>query len=131
MTRILGIELRRSAALGTALMLLVLGVVLLFFAEGIDFATGWMQLAMTQRLYLALLWPLALAAGAWQARREHRSNVADLFTSTPRPRAHRTVPTLGAMAVAVVGGYLAMGLVGGLWIIGTAEYLPAACCRGR
>jgi hypothetical protein len=124
MSRILGIELRRSAALGTALALLVVGVVLLFFAEAIYFATGWMQLAMTQRLYLAVLWPLALAAGAWQARREHRSNVAELFASTPRPLPHRTVPTLGAMAIAVVCGYLAMGIAGGLWIIRTAEYLP-------
>ncbi len=126
MSRILGIELRRSAALGCALALLVVGTVLLFFAEGVMFATGWLQLAMTQRLYLAVLWPLALAAGAWQARREHRSKVGELFASTPRPRAHRTVPTLGAMAIAVVGGYLAMGLAGGLWIAGTARYLPAA-----
>ncbi|GIF02372.1 hypothetical protein [Paractinoplanes rishiriensis] len=121
---ILGLELRRSAAFGTALILLVVGVLALFFAEGIGFATGWVQLAMTQRLYLALLWPLALAAGAWQGSRERRSKVTELFASTPRPRVHRTVPTLGAMAVAVVGGYLAMGIAGGLWIAGTAEYLP-------
>jgi hypothetical protein len=126
MSRVLGIELRRSAALGSALALLVFGVLLLFFAEGIAFSDGWLQLAMTQRLYLAVLWPLALAAGAWQARREHRSNVEELIASTPRPRVHRTVPTLGAMAVAVVGGYLAMGLAGGLWIIGTAEYFPVS-----
>lgn len=126
MSRILGIELRRSAALGSALVLAVAGTVLLFFAEGIGFSTGWMQLAMTQRLYLAVLWPLALAAGAWQARREHRSNVAELFASTPRPRANRMVPVLGAMAVAVVCGYLVMGLAGGLWIGDTAEYLPLA-----
>jgi hypothetical protein len=124
MNRILGIELRRSAALGSALTLLVIGVVLLFFAEGIAFSSGWMQLAMTQRLYLAVLWPLALSAGAWQARREHRSNVTELFASTPRPRVQRGVPTLGAMAIAVVCGYLAMGIAGGLWIIGTARYLP-------
>jgi hypothetical protein len=126
MNRILGIELRRSAALGSALILLVVGVVLMFFAEGIEFASGWMQLAMTQRLYLAVLWPLALSAGAWQARREYRSNVAELFASTPRPRTSRTAPTLGAMAIGVVAGYLAMGLVGGAWIIATARYLPAA-----
>jgi len=124
MRRVLGIELRRSSALGSALVLLVIGVVALFFAEGIAFSEGWMQLAMTQRLYLALLWPLALAAGAWQARREHRSNVAELFASTPRPRAQQMVPTLGAMALAVVTGYLAVGLAGGLWIVSTARYLP-------
>jgi hypothetical protein len=104
MSRVLGIELRRSAALGCALILLVVGAVALYFAEEIGFATGWMQLAMAQRLYLALLWPLALAAGAWQGRREHRSRVGELFASTPRPRAHRAVPTMGAMAAAVVGG---------------------------
>lgn len=126
MNRVFRIELRRSAALGTALGLLAVGVAALFFAEGIGFSTGWMQLAMTQRLYLVLLWPLALAAGAWQARREHRAKVAELFGSTARPTAQRVVPTLGAMAVAVVCGYLAMGIAGGLWIIGTAEYLPAS-----
>ena len=125
MTRILGIELRRSAALGTALILFVIGALLLFFAEGIAFSDGWLQLAMTQRLYLALLWPLALAAGAWQARRESRSNVAELFASTPLPRVRRTLPVLTAMAAAVLTGYLAMGLAGGSWIIGTARYLPA------
>ena len=126
MSRILGIELRRSAAAGAALVLLVIGTALLFFAEGVFFTDGWMQLAMTQRWYLALLWPLALTAGAWQARREHRSNVAELFASTPRPRMVRIVPTLGAMALAVVTGYLAMGVAGGVWIAGTARYLPAA-----
>ena len=126
MTRVLGIELRRSAALGSAVILLVAGALLLFFADQSAFTTGWMQLAMTQRLYLAVLWPLALAAGAWQARREHRSKVAELFASTPRPRAQRMVPTLGAMAFAVVAGYLAMGLAGAVWIAGTARYLPAS-----
>ncbi|MEV6600885.1 hypothetical protein AB0M36_29170 [Actinoplanes sp. NPDC051346] len=124
MNRILGIELRRSAAIGSALLVLLVGVLLLFFAGDSSFTTGWMQLAMTQRLYLAVLWPLALAAGAWQARREHRSHVEELFASTPRPRGQRTLPTVGAMALAVVCGYLAMGVVGGLWIIGTAGYLP-------
>jgi hypothetical protein len=126
MSRILGIELRRSAALGSALVLLVVGCVLLFFVGGPVFVTGWLQLAMTQREYPAILWPLALAAGAWQARREHRSNVAELFASTARPRTHPMVPTLGAMTIAVVGGYLAMGIAGGLWIIGTARYLPVS-----
>ncbi|MEU4242393.1 hypothetical protein [Actinoplanes sp. NPDC026619] len=126
MSRVLRIELRRSAALGTALILLVIGTISLYFAEGIEFASGWMQLAMSQRLYLALLWPLALAAGAWQSSREHRSKVGELFASTPRPRAHRMVPTLGAMAIAVVCGYLAMGIAGGLWIIGTARYFPVS-----
>ncbi|WP_089156264.1 hypothetical protein [Micromonospora sp. NBS 11-29] len=126
MSRILALELRRSAAIGAGGILAVVGTLLLYFAEGIGFATGWMQLAMTQRLYLALLWPLALAAGAWQARREHRSDVEELFASTPRPRPLRTAPTLGALAIGVVSGYLAMAVAGGVWIVDTAGYLPAA-----
>lgn len=125
MSRVFGIELRRSAALGSALVLALVGTLLLVLDAGAGFATGWMQLAMTQRLYLALLWPLALAAGAWQGRREHRTRVGELFASTPRPVAQRALPTIGAMAVAVTGGYLLMGLAGGLWIARTAEYLPA------
>jgi hypothetical protein len=124
MSRLLRIELRRSAAVGTVLMLLLAGAVLLYAAPK-RWASGWMSLAMTQREYLVLLWPLALAAGAWQARREHRSNVAELFASTARPRAQRMVPILGAMGVAVVCAYLAMVAVAVPWIIGTARYLPA------
>ncbi|GLW30096.1 hypothetical protein [Actinoplanes regularis] len=124
MRRVFSIEIRRSAALGSALILLVVGVALLYFVDESDWSGGWMQLVMTQRLYLALLWPLALAAGAWQGRRERQSNVTELFASTPRSRASRTVPTLGAMALTVVCGYLLMGVAGGVSLIGTAEYLP-------
>lgn len=127
MSRILSIELRRSAALGTALIIAAAGLVLLFFLPEADsFAGGWVQLAMTQRLFLAVLWPLALAAGAWQGSREQRSKVGELFSSVPRPRSHQVVPTLGVMAIAVIAGYLAMGVGGGLWIVSTAEYLPVA-----
>ncbi|BBH70091.1 hypothetical protein ACTI_67760 [Actinoplanes sp. OR16] len=125
MSRVLAIELRRSAAIGSALTLAVVGVLALYFAEGIGFTDGWMQLAMSQRLFLALLWPLALAAGAWQGRREHRWKVTELFASTPRPVAQRNLPTLAVMAAAVTCAYLVMGAAGGAWIIGTAEYLPA------
>jgi hypothetical protein len=126
MRRVLAIELRRSAAPETALILMVIGVVTLFFADGVEFSSGWIQLAMSQRLYLALLWPLALAAGAWQSRREHRSKVEELFASTSRSRALRTAPTLAALAVAVTCGYLVEGIVGAGWIAGTARYLPVS-----
>ncbi|NHC46981.1 hypothetical protein [Motilibacter aurantiacus] len=125
MSRVLRIELRRSAAIGAAASLAALGSLAMYFAEGISFSTGWIQLAMTQRWYLALLWPLMLAAGAWQARREHRSNVGELFATTPRPVSQRVAPTLGAMAIAAVAGYLLMGVAGAAWIFDTAGYLPA------
>ena len=125
MTRILGIEVRRSAALGTVLMLLVAGAVLLYAAPQ-RWATGWMPLAMVQREYLVLLWPLALAAGAFQARREHRTHVAELFTSTPRPPAQRVIPVLGAMAIAVACAYALVAALGIPWIADTASYLPVS-----
>jgi len=124
MSRILRIELRRSAAIGAVLILVLAGAVLLYAAPK-RWAPGWMSLAMIQREYLVLLWPLALAAGAWQARREHRSNVAELFASTARPRAQRMVPALGAMGVAAACAYLAVAAVAAPWIIDTARYLPA------
>ncbi|MEV4706271.1 hypothetical protein [Actinoplanes sp. NPDC049316] len=124
MTRILGIEIRRSAALGTVLVLLVAGAILLYAAPQ-RWAAGWMALAMVQREYLVLLWPLALAAGAYQARREHRTHVAELFASTARPRAQRVIPVLGAMAIASVTAYLLVIAIGLPWIVDTADYLPA------
>ncbi|MGA5299806.1 hypothetical protein ACPCHT_07750 [Nucisporomicrobium flavum] len=124
MTRILGIEVRRSAALGTVLVLLVAGGILLYAAPQ-RWAASWMALAMAEREYLVLLWPLALAAGAWQARREHRSHVAELFASTARPQVQRMVPVLGAMAIAAAAAYLLVAAAGLPWIIDTAHYLPA------
>ncbi|MFI1993874.1 hypothetical protein [Actinoplanes sp. NPDC020271] len=126
MTRALSIEIRRSAAVGSALILLAVGVALLYLVDEAEWSTGWMQLVMTQRLYLAMLWPLALAAGAWQGRREQQSNVTELFASTPRPRGQRVVPTLGAMAVTIVAAYVLMGVAGAVSIISTASYLPVA-----
>ncbi|CCH89251.1 conserved membrane protein of unknown function [Modestobacter italicus] len=81
---------------------------------------------MTQREYLLLLWPLALAAGAWQSRREHRANVAELFASTARPLAERAVPRLGALGIAVVCAYVTMAAVAAPSIMDTASYLPLA-----
>ncbi|AEV89067.1 hypothetical protein ACWT_8058 [Actinoplanes sp. SE50] len=126
MTRILGIELRRSAALGSVLILTAIGVALMFYFEEADWTTGWVQMVMSERLYLALLWPLSLAAGAWQGRRESQSNVAELFASTPRPRAQRAAPTLAVMALAVVTSYLLIALAAGTTLIGRAGYFPAA-----
>ncbi|WP_305789427.1 hypothetical protein [Symbioplanes lichenis] len=124
MTRVLSIELRRSAALGATAVLLLAGAALLFAAPTRWVSSG-MALVMAQREYLVLLWPLALAAGAWQGRREHRSKVGELFSSTPRPPAQRVLPTAAALAVAAVTGYLLMTAVGAAWMAGTARYLPA------
>ncbi|MFJ3820549.1 hypothetical protein [Streptomyces nodosus] len=125
MNHVLGIELRRSAALGAALLIAVAGTIVLY-ATGGRWSAGWLALATTQREYLALLSPLALAAGAWQSYREHRANVAELFASAPRPRPLRIVPILATTASAVLAAYLVTLLAAAPRIAGTARYLPPA-----
>ncbi|MFE7426842.1 hypothetical protein [Streptomyces sp. NPDC057545] len=125
MNRILGIELRRSAALGAALLIAVVGTIVLHATVG-RWSTGWMALARTQREYLAVLSPLAMAAGAWQSYREHRANVAELFTSVPRPRPQHIVPILVTTGLAVLVAYLVTLLAAAPRIADTAHYLPPA-----
>lgn len=125
MARILRIELRRGPALVIALLSLALGTALLLsFREG--FAGRWLQLAANSRGLLTVLWPLALAGGAWLGRREPSSGVTELLASTVRPRWQRILPTAGALAGAVVAAYLLMFLIGAAWVAPTAGYFPVA-----
>jgi hypothetical protein len=77
--RALLIELRRSAALWTGVLTLGLALGLYYgfsgpWSKGADAWTAeWTNLARWLRYHLTLLWPVALAAGAWQGRRDHRS----------------------------------------------------------
>ncbi|WP_405912623.1 hypothetical protein OG760_15300 [Streptomyces sp. NBC_00963] len=125
MIRILGIQLRRSAALGAALLIAATGTIVLHATAG-RWSAGWMALVMTEREYLAALSPLAMAAGAWQSFSEHRANVAELFASVPRPRTRRIVPILVTTALAVLVAYLVTLLAAAPRIAGTARYLPPA-----
>lgn len=121
--RILRIELRRSAAPGTAALIVVLGAAMLWLTT--DRQGWWMRMAMHQRSMLGLLWPLALGAGAWQARRERRSGMEELISTTPRPRWRRVLPTTAAMAIAAVVGYLGMFASGAGFVVPVATYVPA------
>ncbi len=123
MARILRTELRRSAALGTVLAVAVLGAAMLY-AVANAWTGRWGPLALWQREYMFVLWPLALGAGAWQARRESRSKVGELFTTTPRPRWQRVTPTAAAMAIAGAVGYLGMYALGAVRVASTATYFP-------
>ncbi|MFG1914081.1 hypothetical protein [Micromonospora sp. NPDC048898] len=123
--RILRIELRRSAALGVGLLLLVTGVPLLLTST-LFFAGRWMQLAVIARSMLVVLLPLALAGGAWLGRRDARNRVDELFTSTARPRWHRTTVTASALAITVVAAYTLLCLIATGWVVPTAHYFPSA-----
>jgi hypothetical protein len=102
---ILGIELRRSVALWAAALIAASGAFLLY-ATSPPYG-WWMELVIGQRQLLQLLWPLALGAGAWQAWRERRCRVEELFATTPRARWRRVAPVAAAMAIAVVAAYAA------------------------
>ncbi|WP_436735661.1 hypothetical protein [Streptomyces sp. BBFR102] len=123
MTRLLSIELRRSAALGAALLIAVTGATVLHLTAG-RWSAGWQALVMTEREYLGFLAPLAMAAGAWQSYREHRADIAELFASTPLPRPRRVIPILVVSGLAVVAAYLLVLLAAAPRIAGTAQYLP-------
>lgn len=125
MIRILGIELRRSVAPGAALLIAVVGTSVLHATAG-RWSTGWTALAMTQREYLAVMSPLAMAAGAWQSYREHRANVAELFACVPRPRPQHMMPILVTTGLAVLVAYLLTLLAAAPRIADTAHYLPSA-----
>ena len=104
--RILRIELRQSVALWAALVIAATGLFVLFASN--EPYGSWMQLVIVQRDILQLTWPLALAAGAWQALRERRSRVEELMATTPRPRWQRVLPVATAMAIAAAVAYLVM-----------------------
>ena len=109
--RILRIELRRSTAVWVALLLAATGG---FMLRALNPPyENWMQVVTVQRDMMQLTWPLALAAGAWQAYRERRSRVEELVDTTPRPRWRRVQPIAAAMALAAAIGYVLM-LAGGL-----------------
>ncbi|RQX12848.1 hypothetical protein DDE19_27670 [Micromonospora ureilytica] len=123
--RILRIELRRSAALGIGLLLLVTGAALLLSSTEL-FAGRWMQLAVFARSMLMVLLPLALAGGAWMGRRDARHRVNELFASTVRPRWQRVVPTASALAVTVVTAYILIFVIAAGWVVPTSAYFPTA-----
>jgi hypothetical protein len=129
MSRILRIELRRSAVLWAALTLLGSSTWLLYNAPE-RWTSGYQILALDQRWYLPLLLGLAMAAGAGQAAREHRSRVGELFASVPRPRAQQALPMLLLYGSLMFAAYTGATGLAAIRIIGTAHYLRAGAFAG-
>ena len=125
--RILRIELRRSAAWPTGLLVVILGVAGLYSLgrqSGI-WDSQWMMLATFQRIMLIVLWPLVLGAGAWQARRDRRGNAEELLGTTARPGWRRLLPTALAMAVCLVVGYVVIFAAGAIRVAGSTDYFSS------
>jgi hypothetical protein len=128
MTRTLRIDLRRSSAVGIGLLFLALGLVALFLMSNGDWWAGrWTRLALQERSLLDLLWPLTLAAGAWQMGRDRRGRVSELFASTGRPNWQRVAPPAVALIITVSAAFLLLIVAGLPKVLPTAAYFnPAA-----
>jgi hypothetical protein len=106
------IELRRSVAVGTALLLITIGLIDLFWLSASTMQGGWAAMSYSRRTVLSLLWPLAVGAGAWQSRREGLAKVSELFVTSPRSQAQRLAPVATALAIAGVIAYVVPLLAG-------------------
>jgi len=121
-------ELRRSAAPWAAVLIVGIAAVLLFAFSGPWWKGGgawnreWTGLARWERNTLMLVWPFAIGVGALQGLRDHRSGMAELLTTTSRPRWRRAAQTAGAMAIAMTAGYLVIFAIGAVQVAGNATY---------
>ncbi|MFD1152466.1 hypothetical protein [Saccharothrix hoggarensis] len=124
--RILGIELRRTAALvlGALTVLVVVGMLQWgpSMKNSAAWSRQWSTMAEWVRFMLMIAWPLVLGGGALQGLRDRRSGVEELFGSTPRPRAQRVGWTLGALAAALVAAYAVVLAVGAAQVVSATDY---------
>ena len=124
--RVLRIELRRSSAWPTGLMIALLGIAGLLSLVPTNQAglwdAQWTLLASFQRIMLVVLWPLTLGAGAWQARRDRRSKAEELLGTTALPPWRRVLPTAFVMALCLVVGYVLIFAVGAVNVAGSTGY---------
>ncbi|MFF3749920.1 hypothetical protein ACFYYH_05560 [Streptomyces sp. NPDC002018] len=126
--RILRIELRRSVGVWLGALLLLGSVALLQSLSGpwtkgaVAWTEQWTSTAWWDRFLMAFLWPLAVAAGAVQGLRDHRSGMTELLTTTPRPPWQRAARTAGALALTLATAYLLLFLHGGVQVIGNGGY---------
>lgn len=121
--RILRIELRRSAAVWAALVLLGTALGLLYVLPGpwwhgsAAWDKQWVPSALWMRYLLAFVWPIAVGAGALQALRDSRSGMTELLTTTPRPGWARAVKLTAALALTLTVSYLLLFAVGVVQVI--------------
>lgn len=126
--RALRIELRRSAALWSGLLIVALGLLLFYSLPGPwiqgsgAWTEQWTTLARWQRWQLVLVWPLALAAGAWQGRRDQRAKTGELMATMPRPMIQQVLPPAVAMAIGAAAAYLVFFAIGAVQVAGNSAY---------
>jgi hypothetical protein len=133
--RPLVIELRRSSSVAAGGLVAALTLVLFFSLTG-PWIHGsgawdlqWNGLATWQRNMFVYSWPLVLGGGALLGIRDKRSNISELLSTTPHPARLRVLPQAGALALAMVAGYVAVFVAGAVQVIAngglfTLTWLP-------
>ncbi|WP_413756919.1 hypothetical protein [Streptomyces sp. MMBL 11-3] len=126
--RVLRIELRRSVAPWAGVVVLVPALAFLYLLDAAwwrdttAWTAQWTPMAMWTRSLLFYLWPLAVGLGALQGLRDHRSNMGELLTSTPRPARQRAAAPAGATALTLATAFGLLVLVGGVQVFGNTAY---------
>ncbi|MGJ5826383.1 hypothetical protein [Streptomyces ossamyceticus] len=126
--RVLRIELRRSVAPWAGAVILVTALGFLYLLSGpwwkgtALWTAQWTSMAMWTRTLLIFLWPLAVALGALQGLRDHRSKVSELLASTPRPARHRAAVTAGATTLTLTLAFGLFVLQGAAQVLTHARY---------
>lgn len=126
--RVLGIELRRSAAPWAGAVVLVGELAFLYLLHGewwqgtTAWTAQWTTLALWTRGLLFYLWPAAVGLGALQGMRDRRSTMSELLASTPRPPRHRAAASAVATAVALVTAFALVLVAGAVQVLGNTEY---------
>ncbi|MFD0569768.1 hypothetical protein ACFQ0T_11560 [Kitasatospora gansuensis] len=129
--RVLGIELRRSAAPWPGVLVLAGSLAVFCLIDGIwwrgtaGWTAQWTSMALWTRSLLGFWWPLVVGLGAVYGLRDSRSRMTELLSTTPRPAWRRAALPAGAMAVSLVAGFGLLVLVGGVQVgLGATSYLP-------
>ncbi|GAA4543416.1 hypothetical protein [Amycolatopsis samaneae] len=145
---VLRIELRRTIAPWTALVLLAIAIFYLYGLSGpirkapAPWGEDWVPSALWTRMLLVFLIPVVIGAGTIQGMRDKRSGTEELFGTASRPAWHRAAKLAGVFAglsflaytvvfgiaavQAIAGGeyfslaWLPVFLVGGLSVIASA-----------
>ncbi|WP_159770436.1 hypothetical protein [Streptomyces sp. HM190] len=126
--RVLRMELRRSVAPWAGAVILVTTLGFLYLLSGpwwkgsALWTAQWTSMALWTRTLLLFLWPLAVALGALQGLRDHRSKVSELLASTPRPIRHRAAVTAGALSLTLALAYGLLVLQGAGQVLAHAWY---------
>jgi hypothetical protein len=126
---VLRAELLRSAAPWAGITVAATGFVFLYAIRGnwwdtsVQWTGQWTSLALWTRVLLAYLWPLAAGIGALYGLRDHRSRMPELLAATPRPSWQRAATPAAAIALALVTGFGALLLWGGVQVaLGPTSY---------